>query len=142
MDWQISRYGSPVIDLIYYIFSATDKDLRASEYKNLLNLYHSSLSEIVKKLGSDPEKLFSFKDFEAQIKKFGKFPFLMTPILIQVMLAAAKDINDMEEVRKDMVTADKKITLVSGFDDRTQLAFNKRINDVITDMVDFGLYWK
>lgn len=45
LDFQISRYGSPVLDLVQYIFSNTQKELRDQHYDDFLKVYHGSLSE-------------------------------------------------------------------------------------------------
>lgn len=45
LDFQISRYGSPVLDILYYIFCCTQKELRDQHYDNFLQIYHSSLSK-------------------------------------------------------------------------------------------------
>lgn len=64
LDWQVFRFSSPAIDLIYNIFSSTDKALRDREYNNLIALYHESLCNTVKSFGSDPEKFFSLNDLK------------------------------------------------------------------------------
>lgn len=45
LDFQISRYVSPVYDLIHYIFNCTQKELRDQHYEDFLKVYHSSLSD-------------------------------------------------------------------------------------------------
>lgn len=44
IDWQLSRVASPIIDVIYFIFLSTTKELRDIHYDNLLKVYHDSLS--------------------------------------------------------------------------------------------------
>lgn len=44
IDWQITRYASPVTDLLYYLFSCIPKELRDSHYDTFLKVYHESLS--------------------------------------------------------------------------------------------------
>lgn len=141
VDWQISRYCSPSLDLLYFLFAATDKQTRDKEYDNLLHLYYSSLADMVTKLGSDPEKLFTFDDLKNQLKKCGKFAFLMAPILVQVMMADAKDVPDLDDLSENVARNDGNLSLVKGYDSDTQAIYNKRIRDVVGDMVDSGIYW-
>lgn len=49
IDWQISRYASPVTDLLYYLFSCTTKELRDNHYDEFLRIYHESLSNHLKR---------------------------------------------------------------------------------------------
>lgn len=44
IDWQLSRYASPVLDLVYYIFISTTRELRGRHYNNYLKTYYGSLS--------------------------------------------------------------------------------------------------
>lgn len=45
LDFQISRYASPVLDILYYIFCCTQKELRDQHYEGFLKVYHASLSK-------------------------------------------------------------------------------------------------
>lgn len=46
-DWQFSRYSSPVIDLVLYLFCSTTKELRDKHYEDFLKIYHESLSDLL-----------------------------------------------------------------------------------------------
>lgn len=49
LDWQISRYVSPIVDIIYFIFNCTTKKLRDAHYDGFLKTYHKSLSKHITK---------------------------------------------------------------------------------------------
>lgn len=44
IDWQMSRYASPALDITYYIFVSTTRELRRHNYNVYLKTYHESLS--------------------------------------------------------------------------------------------------
>lgn len=44
LDWQTVRASSPIIDIVYYMFNCTTKELRDIYYDELLQVYHQSLS--------------------------------------------------------------------------------------------------
>lgn len=44
IDWQISRYASPALDIAYYMFLSTTRELRGRNYNIYLKTYHESLS--------------------------------------------------------------------------------------------------
>lgn len=44
LDWQVSRIASPVLDVLYFIFSSTTKELRDAHYDDFLQMYHNTLS--------------------------------------------------------------------------------------------------
>lgn len=47
IDWQLSRYASPVIDLVIFIFFSTTKQFRDQHYDELLKIYHASLTDLL-----------------------------------------------------------------------------------------------
>lgn len=49
VDWQISRQSSPIIDIVYYMFSCTTKEMRDAHYENFLKVYHESLSAHIRR---------------------------------------------------------------------------------------------
>lgn len=44
IDWQMTRYASPALDIVYYIFLCTTRELRGRNYNIYLRTYHDSLS--------------------------------------------------------------------------------------------------
>jgi hypothetical protein len=66
IDFQLARYGSPVLDIMFFIYSCTTQDLREQYFDDLLKTYHDNLSQIVKDLGSNPEYLFPFSALEVR----------------------------------------------------------------------------
>lgn len=44
IDWQLSRYASPIVDLMYFIFLTTTRELRGRNYNVYLNTYYECLS--------------------------------------------------------------------------------------------------
>lgn len=140
VDWQVVRYCSPVIDLHYNIFATTDGELRRKEYKNLMKHYYRSLSTNIRRLGSDPDKLFPASAFEEHLKRFGKFAFMMSPMVVSVMLADPNDVPDLDELSSDVASGKDGVDLISGLNDENRPIYRKRMNDVFTDLVDLG-YW-
>lgn len=49
IDWQLARVSSPIIDVVYFIFLSTTKELRDIHYDNLLKVYHDSLSAHIRR---------------------------------------------------------------------------------------------
>lgn len=142
LDWQAVRYGSPVIDFLQTIFTSTDKALRDKEYENLKHLYHSMLSHQIEKLGSDANKLFSYEEFERQLKQFGSFALLIAPMILQVALAHSDDISDLDVISEQLAKGEKVDAIVKGYDEETQQIYTERINGLVTDIVNFGYYTK
>lgn len=51
IDFQLARYASPALDLLYFIFCNTQKELRDQHYEEFLRVYHSTLSKHLDRYG-------------------------------------------------------------------------------------------
>lgn len=49
-DWQFTRYASPVTDLVLYLLCSSTKELRQKHFREFLEIYHGSLSDLLKRL--------------------------------------------------------------------------------------------
>lgn len=137
LDFQLSRYSSPVLDILYNIFTSTDKQSRAASYDELLKTYHSSLSNTIEKLGSDPKKLYSFDNLQAQLRKFGEFALLCGPMIIQIKVANAQDIGNLDDYA-ELVEKGVEADLINEYDEKTQMEYSTLINDLVADLVNYG----
>jgi len=77
LDFQLARCVSPVLDLSFLIYSCTDKSFCDRYFDDALKFYHAELSSAITSLGSDPEKLYSWKSFMKEVicKPCDFFPF-------------------------------------------------------------------
>lgn len=137
VDWQISRYCPPVLDFFYHVFTSTDKQFRDKHYGKLLETYYSSLSETIRKLGSDPSKLYTFENFQSQLRKFGRFVLLCGPFIIQLKVAGAKDIGNLDKYAES-IDHDEETDLINQYDEQTQSEYSTLINGLLTDLVAYG----
>lgn len=140
LDFQIIFYGSPAIDIFYNIYSSTDKALRSKEYTNLIKMYYDSLSKTVKLLGSDPDQLFTFEDLSNELKTFGVYALLMSPMLLQVSLAHSNEISNMDEMFDRVAEGESKINLVTGLSSEGQSEYERRLNEVFEDVIELEYY--
>lgn len=137
VDWQLTHYSPPVIDVLYNVFSSTDKPFRDLNYEKLLNTYYSSMSQTIRKLGSDPNKLYTFENFQEQLRKYSDYALLLAPMIITIRLAKAKDVANLDDFA-ECLERGEDADLVHEFDDETQIEFSKQINGLVTDLVEFG----
>ncbi|CAB3226318.1 unnamed protein product [Arctia plantaginis] len=106
VDFQMLRFGTPVLDLSVMIYTCTDQELRDKNYDELLHFYHDTLSSQIEDLGSDPQKIYPWPVFMEEIKKYSYFglgySFDTTPFTV----LAPEDAVDLElegEEGKDIV---------------------------------------
>lgn len=47
IDFQLTRYASPVIDIAYFMYMATEKELRGKHYETLLEICYWALAAVL-----------------------------------------------------------------------------------------------
>ncbi|XP_031631447.1 uncharacterized protein LOC116345872 [Contarinia nasturtii] len=137
LDFQLVHHSAPVTDLMYNIFTGTDHEFRAQHYETLLKTYYTSLSETIKKLGGDPDKLYTYTNFRMQMKKFGDYALLFGILLTLFRIAKAKDVSNLDEYAECHERNDS-VEMLGKFDDDTQAEFSRLMNGLLTDVVDYG----
>lgn len=140
LDWQVIRYISPAIDLLYNIFTSTDKELREREYDNLLKIYHDSLSTTVKLLGSNSDELFTLNDLKDELRICGNYAFLLVPMLLSVSLADSSEISNLDEMCDKIAEGETRHELITGLNENAQLEYEQRLNDAFDDLIKLGYY--
>lgn len=134
LDWQITRYCPPVFDLLYMIFSSTDKSFRDQHYHTLIDTYYSTLSDTIRKLGSDPNQLYTFDQFQMQLRKFGDFTLLCAPIIISLRLAKAK----VGSNQNDGIDDEPSAHITNEYNQQSQMQYDRMINELVEDLANYG----
>ncbi len=98
IDWQMSQFGSPALDVAHYIFCSLDEDIRGQYYHEFVDCYYNSLSQTIKKFGCNDQELFTLTDLKNQFKKYGRTCLFAGPILCQIMTVNPTDLPDMNSV--------------------------------------------
>jgi Ecdysteroid kinase-like family len=106
LDYQMMRYASPATDIWYFLLVCTTKEFRDRHFDDLIRVYYDKLSEAVKSLGSDPDKVFPREVLEAHIKRFAKFGMLMAILLLPLFTAQSADAPDLQELADKMQLSD------------------------------------
>lgn len=139
LDWQICRYASPVLDLMYFIFTASTKAFRDQHYEDLLNLYHDTLSDFLRRLGSDPEKLFPRSALDDQLARFGRFGLLMATMLLPIITTKKEDIPDLDGMAEKLENGVDVSSEINNFkSEGTQDIYREKMAGCCRDMVRLG----
>uniref|UniRef100_A0A182T410 CHK kinase-like domain-containing protein n=1 Tax=Anopheles maculatus TaxID=74869 RepID=A0A182T410_9DIPT len=142
IDWQLSRYGSPVLDLVYFIFNCTDEELRSHSYQRLLSIYYNSLSEHLRNLGGNVERQFPRSAFRDQLKQFGRYGLLMSMMVLPIICTPNDELPDTDEAMEgfmnEMNNGNSDIELVYGTTEKAAIRYKKRMSANIRDAIRFG----
>lgn len=138
LDWQISRYSSPVTDLSYFFFSCTDQAMRTKHYDELLSIYHRSLKDLLDHLGGDTMTQFPFTALLRQLKKFAKFGVMLSFFVVPMVTTFAADLPDMDFMAENMNNEDPAIMEQMMQSMGTNEIYAPRILGVIQDAIRYG----
>lgn len=140
LDWQITRYVSPILDIVYFLFASTDAELRAKHLDELLSIYHRSLKDLLDHLGGDTMTQFPFTALLRQLKKFGKFGIIMAAIIIPLITKPNEEIPDMDFMADNMNTDNEEMkeAMMKSFLSNDESRFTGRMKGVLHDAIRYG----
>lgn len=125
--------------MLYNLFATTSKEFRDKHWKELIDLYYSTLCDTVRQLGSDPEKLFTYSDLTVQLRQFGKFGLVFGLVVIQFFFCSLDNVLDLEKsISKPSEDGQHKFVLFGDVTDSKKDDYARAINDAIGDMLDYG----
>lgn len=141
IDWQISRCCSPVLDLVHFIFSCTDGDLRANHYDELFEIYYQSLKTLLDRLGGDAEKQFPFEALQKHLNQFGKYGIILASQVIPGSSVKSEDLP-----KRDLIAENTETENPDTFKDFLQFlnianstpATKSRMRAALMDAIHYG----
>lgn len=139
LDWQTARMGSPMLDVMYYLFTSTERSLRDQHLDELLRVYHTACCGVITACGSVAEQLFTFEQLQQQMGEFGIQGFAMATLIVGIMVSESENILDMDEYANEMDAKIKNGEDPKGyflkFDERSKALFGERFGAVIDDAI-------
>uniref|UniRef100_A0A1A9VLX7 CHK domain-containing protein n=1 Tax=Glossina austeni TaxID=7395 RepID=A0A1A9VLX7_GLOAU len=138
IDWQIMRYASPVIDLMYFLMCCTTGEFRQKYFQNMIDIYHKSATDHIKRLGADADKLYSRIGLDKELRGKGAIGLLFATFVLPILTTRSEDVPDLE-ILSEKVAAGQTIDIKdSGIHGENATLYNKRMHDVVTDTIDYG----
>ncbi|XP_013162583.1 PREDICTED: uncharacterized protein LOC106114054 [Papilio xuthus] len=129
LDYQMLNISNPAIDLMYFIFSGSDQEFRRQHYSQLLDHYHTELSNALTRLGVDVDTTYSKENFEADLKEVQPYGLLVGMMMVPMVTVLAEDAPDMSTASGD---------LANFAIPPNQLAIT-RLNELVEDFIKWGV---
>lgn len=101
VDFQLCRYGSPVMDLLYFLFSSANQEVRENRLEELFSVYLERLNSVLEQLGC--EERLTKEQLEAELKRWRCYVFFVS---YSILLAVLSDPTDLAEVNMDQLPED------------------------------------
>ncbi|KAJ3666354.1 hypothetical protein Zmor_001800 [Zophobas morio] len=94
LDWQLSTYSSPVLDLCYFIFAnISEEDIY--ELNVILDYYYDRLKFYTDQLGSELDSLYPREEFFSDWKKYSKYGILMSTLAYKIYATEKNEVLDI-----------------------------------------------
>lgn len=127
IDWQISRYVSPVLDLVYFFYLSTEGAILNNYFESFLQLYYEQLQNTTELLGSDLNVLYPYEIFQEDLKKFGNYGLVLCSFALNFTMANTETAPDFEALGES-TSLENSI----GFKDMAvKKIYEERIRDVV-----------
>ncbi|XP_044758338.1 uncharacterized protein LOC123316360 [Coccinella septempunctata] len=122
-DFQVANVNTPVEDLTFFIYGHCD-DIVLDKIDLVMHDYYNTLSQTVKKLGSDPENIFSYADLLKHWKKYGIFGVISSIEIIKLQLLLDEEVPNLDTISEGQF---KDISDVFNFDMKNEDLYFQRL---------------
>lgn len=100
IDWQLSKLGSPGVDLTYFLFTNGSEEI-LDDYKKYLRLYYDVLCQKLVEFSCDPEEVFPYEELEKQFNKHSLFTLFMCTMVMKILICEPDEAPDFANDIKD-----------------------------------------
>lgn len=83
LDFQMCRYGSPALDLLYFLYTSVSEEVRHELRPRIVKLYHEALC---REIGHELEN-FSLEQLNAEMKRNQLYGFVSACLMLPAVLA-------------------------------------------------------
>ena len=134
LDWQLAHFGSPALDLSFFIFACTSEAFRKNHYKDLIQEYYKSLSKSLAEFGLEAETIFPFTVLEEHLKKFSAYGLFMCLLVLNVTLLQGKGVPGTLSTQLKMGSAG----IPQPPDAEDYKLYCSRMRGILLDFANFG----
>lgn len=132
IDFQLTKRTTPVIDLCYFLCTCCSEDA-LSNLPSYLNYYYASLEKELKKFNYDCNVIYPRDIFDEHCKKFFKFGFLMSTIIIRMMLSEQDETPSYEDA------SNQNVINVFLYKSSKEDEYMRRMRGIIKALNKFGM---
>lgn len=96
VDFQLSRYTSPALDLLYFLFTSPRAEVLSNEMFNLISLYHEALLADLATLGVNVH--FPLSQLHEDMRDRATFAIMTMAQILPIIVVPPKDVLDLDNM--------------------------------------------
>lgn len=132
IDFQVMRYSSPFIDILYFLFLCTDSAFRSAYFDDLMIDYYESLKSFLNVNSIDINSVYAKEDFDDDCKVLLPFGLLIAMTELRIFTTTSED----EAILKGSnIVKRTDISVVPG----EEQYYKMRVNDVVNECIENGV---
>lgn len=99
VDFQIVRFASPVLDLIYFFWSSANREVKCQKQNELFKTYLDTFNATLKDLGC--QERYSEEDFQNDIKSSTDWAIIAICHILPIVVCEPENVLNMEEMKEE-----------------------------------------
>lgn len=133
IDYQVSRYASPVTDISYFLYMTADEIFLDKHYEHLIDLYYKTLGAVIRQCNLDVEEIYPADIFEKHLREYSVLGLIESLISMKIITAVSEEAIEMAEMRYEI-----KEKVSSDSQSQNQSVFVERVNGVVNHFFKRG----
>ena len=93
IDFQIYLYGSPIRDLLFFLFSSVELEVTDEEIENLMDEYYVAFIKTLEKMGCKTD-VFTKEGFKEKMHEDAEREFVHLCFMVKILTLSVSDIDD------------------------------------------------
>ncbi|CAG4963015.1 unnamed protein product [Colias eurytheme] len=126
IDYQQIYYGNPIIDLIYFMYAASDRPFRKANLHHLKNFYYEELTKFLNYFHIEVESVFPRESFEESFKESLDYALMFSMYMYPFLFASGDEAPSGNDDLSDVMVR---------VDDR----LHERMEGVVDDFIELGV---
>ncbi|XP_054267786.1 uncharacterized protein LOC128989770 [Macrosteles quadrilineatus] len=101
IDFQLLRYSSPITDILYFVYTSANEEVRENKLQDLYDIYLQTLNEMLENLGCKDR--MTREEFSEKLRSASDFVLVVIGTILPFTKCEAENALDMESFDKDDV---------------------------------------
>lgn len=130
IDWQLSSYALPTLDLVHFFYTSSPKDV-LQDYKKFLKIYHDNLTNNLREMSCDTESILSFEDLLLLWKKSSVYGLYISGFMFKILYIDGDNVP--EEISEEARSMDDyfKEFKVSEIEEKINIRLSDLFNFIV-----------
>lgn len=100
LDFQLIELGSPIRDLLFFIFSSTELNVIEKNFSKLLNIYYNEFNFVLLQFGCDLQN-FSYKLFLKELNQVAPHELFHIIFMLKPIFSLKGSVDNVDNIKMD-----------------------------------------